>query len=127
MPGFQALAQAHSPHAPQSAARALLVLVRPGDEEAIARIREVAQDLIPLTASAKVAAPAAARPAAVLTPRQEDILRGLLRGLSNKAIGRELGISHFTVRNHVAQLFQLLEVQSRQELASATTALLAGN
>lgn len=106
--------------------RALLVLVRPGDEEAIARIRELAQDLIPLTASAKAEEPPATRPGAVLTPRQEQILRGLLRGLSNKAIGRELGISHFTVRNHVAQLFQLLEVRSRQELASATAGVIAG-
>lgn len=49
----------------------------------------------------------------VLTDRQRDILQGIVDGLSNKEIGRRLGISHFTVRNHVSRLLQQLGLPSR--------------
>jgi DNA-binding NarL/FixJ family response regulator len=51
-----------------------------------------------------------------LTNRQRDILRGLLEGRANKEIGRMLNLSHFTVRNHVANLFKVFGVKSRREL-----------
>ena len=51
-----------------------------------------------------------------LTQRQFEIALGVMRGLSNKGIGRELGISHFTVRNHLSRLLLLLGLSSRQEL-----------
>jgi len=51
----------------------------------------------------------------MLTGRQRDILRLLMRNLSNKEIGRRLALSHFTVRNHVSQLLKLLKVRSRKE------------
>ena len=50
-----------------------------------------------------------------LTQRQFEIALGVMRGLSNKGIGRELGISHFTVRNHLSRLLLLLGLSSRQE------------
>lgn len=53
------------------------------------------------------------RPA--LTARQREVLDFLLAGLSNKAIARKLGLSHFTVRNHVSQLMRLLGVATRKE------------
>lgn len=56
-------------------------------------------------------------PAARLTPRQIDVLRGLCRGLANKEIGRELGMSENTVRSHVAAIFRVLRVSSRTEAA----------
>lgn len=49
-----------------------------------------------------------------LTDRQQDILPLLLQSLSNKQIGRSLGLSPFTVRNHVSQLLRLLDVPSRK-------------
>jgi DNA-binding CsgD family transcriptional regulator len=49
----------------------------------------------------------------LLTDRQRDILQGIVDGLSNKEIGRRLGISHFTVRNHVSKLLQQLGLPSR--------------
>ncbi|WJD60329.1 response regulator transcription factor [Pseudomonas kurunegalensis] len=52
-----------------------------------------------------------------LTPRQLDVLRLLHRGLSNKAIGKQLGLSENTVRGHVQALLVALEVSSRSQAA----------
>lgn len=49
-----------------------------------------------------------------ITARQRQILQLLSQDLSNKDIGRRLGLSHFTVRNHVSQLLRLLGVPSRK-------------
>lgn len=51
-----------------------------------------------------------------LSERLEQILLLVGKGMSNKAIGRMLGISHFTVRNHVARLLRLYGVANRDEL-----------
>lgn len=50
-----------------------------------------------------------------LTPRQLDVLRGALKGMPNKAIGRELGISEGTVKSHLSAAFQILNVRNRTE------------
>lgn len=50
-----------------------------------------------------------------LTERQADVLRAALRGLPNKLIARELGISDGTVKTHLAAIFRELDVQSRTE------------
>jgi two-component system nitrate/nitrite response regulator NarL len=55
-------------------------------------------------------------PAGQLSPRLEQVLRLVGEGMSNKAIGRQLGISHFTVRNHVARLLRIYKVRNRDEL-----------
>lgn len=57
-------------------------------------------------------APAFALPR--LTGRQRDILPLILQRLSNKQIGRTLGLSPFTVRNHVSLLLRLLGVPTRK-------------
>jgi DNA-binding CsgD family transcriptional regulator len=41
-----------------------------------------------------------------LTPRQEEILELVTRGISNKAIAAQLGISVDTVRRHGARIKQ---------------------
>jgi two-component system, NarL family, nitrate/nitrite response regulator NarL len=48
-----------------------------------------------------------------LTPRQADIAALLQEKRSNKVIAKELGISHFTVRNHITVLMLLLDVDKR--------------
>lgn len=52
---------------------------------------------------------------AALTPREQDVLRGLADGLPNKTIAYDLGISPRTVEVHRANLMTKLEVHSLSE------------
>jgi two-component system response regulator FixJ len=52
---------------------------------------------------------------AALTPREQDVLRGLAHGRPNKKIAHELGISPRTVEAHRANLMAKLEVRSLSE------------
>lgn len=52
-----------------------------------------------------------------LTPREEEILRLLATGESNREIGRRLFISDQTVKNHVASIFRKLRVNDRTKAA----------
>jgi RNA polymerase sigma factor (sigma-70 family) len=54
-----------------------------------------------------------------LSAREREILTLLARGLSNKEIGVQLGLSPFTIRNHLARIFEKLQVRSRTEAAVA--------
>ncbi|GAB4546553.1 MAG: response regulator transcription factor [Anaerolineae bacterium] len=56
------------------------------------------------------------RPAS-LSRREMEILRCVTRGLHNKAIAQELGISHQTVRNHVTSILTKLNVRGRTQAA----------
>jgi two-component system response regulator FixJ len=51
----------------------------------------------------------------VLTPRERDVLRGLVEGLPNKSIAYDLGISPRTVEIHRANLMSKLDVKSLSE------------
>lgn len=51
----------------------------------------------------------------VLTPREQDVLEGLVRGHPNKTIAYDLGISPRTVEVHRANVMQKLEVASLSE------------
>jgi DNA-binding CsgD family transcriptional regulator len=64
--------------------------------------------------------PVAALPAGPLSPRLEQVLELIRQGMSNKSIGRALGISHFTVRNHVARLLNIYGARNRDELIAVT-------
>lgn len=52
-----------------------------------------------------------------LTAREREILDYLAQGLSNKAIGRALDISHDTVKLHVRHILAKLNLTSRVEAA----------
>ena len=56
-------------------------------------------------------------PVDTLTPRQEEVLRLLAKGLTNKDIARVLGIAEGTVKSHVLRLYEVLEVTNRTEAA----------
>lgn len=53
-----------------------------------------------------------------LTERQIQIIELVGLGLSNKDIARALGLSHFTVRNHMSLLFRAFQISHREELAA---------
>jgi len=50
-----------------------------------------------------------------LTQRQVDVLCLMCEGLANKEIARELGISHHTVKIHVAAILKALHVENRTQ------------
>ena len=50
-----------------------------------------------------------------LTPREDDILQNLARGFLYKEIAEQLGISITTVRTHLRNIYEKLQVQNRTE------------
>jgi DNA-binding CsgD family transcriptional regulator len=54
-----------------------------------------------------------------LTRREREIVEKLRVGLTNREIGRDLGISTNTVRNTLARLFEKVGVSTRSELMGA--------
>ncbi|MEP6739823.1 MAG: response regulator transcription factor [Caldimonas sp.] len=75
--------------------------------------------LAPAAATPRATGIDAARPIATLTERQLEVLRLLGRGLSNKEIGRDLGLSEKTVKAHVTAIFKTLNVVNRTQAATA--------
>lgn len=57
--------------------------------------------------------PHTGRRAAGLTTREAEVLGLLARGLPNKGIARQLGISPKTVSNHIEHVYTKLAVSSR--------------
>jgi DNA-binding NarL/FixJ family response regulator len=55
----------------------------------------------------------------VLTGRQLDVLGAICRGLSNKDIGQELGLSEKTVKTHITAIFRALNVVNRTQAVNA--------
>jgi two-component system, NarL family, nitrate/nitrite response regulator NarL len=54
---------------------------------------------------------------AQLSPREQDVLRHIARGASNKEIGRALGIAGPTVKIHVQHILRKLGLSSRLQAA----------
>ncbi|WP_245664982.1 response regulator [Actinoplanes subtropicus] len=71
---------------------------------------------------------AAAAPFPQLTEREHEVLTLVARGLDNTAIGRRLGVSGKTVRNHVSNVLTKLQVADRSAaILRAREAGLGGN
>jgi DNA-binding NarL/FixJ family response regulator len=51
-----------------------------------------------------------------LTPREYQVVLMVGRGLSNKEVARELGVSDGTVKLHVHNIFQKLGARNRSDL-----------
>jgi RNA polymerase sigma factor (sigma-70 family) len=51
-----------------------------------------------------------------LTERQREVVILACQGLSNKMIGRQLGVTEGTVKIHLYAIYKKLEVRSRTDL-----------
>ena len=56
-----------------------------------------------------------------LTSRESDVLKRVARGLSNKEIGRELGLAEITIKLHMRNVFRKIGARSRSEAAVMAT------
>ena len=67
--------------------------------------------------------PSAPEPAGILdlTARERDVVALVAEGMRNEEVGRRLGISEKTVRNHLTAAFQKLGVSGRLELVLLAT------
>ncbi len=89
---------------------ALLIVYQGGSYMSPEIARKVITQLTP-----RRPAPAEA-PESVLTPRQSDIVQGLVDGLSYKMIADKYDISVETVRDHIKKIYKKLEVNSKAEV-----------
>ena len=89
-----------------------------GLEILVRSLRQVAdgQRLLPLPSSDQTAVLDNAL--AVLTDREQQIMRLVSEGLSNKEIGRRLNISDGTIKQHLHHIYQKLEISNRTVLAA---------
>jgi DNA-binding NarL/FixJ family response regulator len=53
----------------------------------------------------------------VFTPRQEEVLRLLLKGSSNREIGEQLNLSDETIKNHITSILRGFGVKTRMQAA----------
>ncbi|HMS21132.1 MAG TPA: helix-turn-helix transcriptional regulator [Sphingorhabdus sp.] len=99
----------------------LLVIIDKGDSLPMDRLCALLPeaDIVPTGLQPDLFAehdPAKIQAPPTLTARQLEILHYVSKGMTNKEIARILGISNFTVRNHVSKLLNALNVSKRQEL-----------
>jgi two-component system, NarL family, response regulator LiaR len=59
----------------------------------------------------------AGAPLSVLSPREQEVLRELASGRTNREIGERLAIGEETVKTHVARILSKLGLQHRTQLA----------
>ena len=58
-----------------------------------------------------------ALPYLVLTPRERDLVRGVVAGQTNREMAREFGLSEQSVKNVLSTVYQKCHVRNRLELA----------
>ena len=58
------------------------------------------------------------RPMQLLTPRESEVARLVVKGLSNKEIGRQMDLSEGTVKIHLHNIYKKLNVSNRTALAA---------
>jgi two-component system nitrate/nitrite response regulator NarL len=83
----------------------------------VAAYRGATREIAATTAITATAATVPESSIASLSPRELDILRGIVRGASNKEIAREHGIAETTVKIHVQHVLRKLNVSSRVHAA----------
>lgn len=92
------------------------------DDELIARVREALQkDQAQL--QQQLQKKALTRRIDALTPREVEVLQGVVAGLSNKRIARKLGISYKTVELHRGHMMEKMQAHSIAEVVQFYTIL----
>ncbi len=97
--------------------RRMAALLRADGEVALVGTAEDA-DLVVSERVVSTAAPGAVAQGGALTARELEVLRLVARGLSNKEIAADLGITTHTVKYHLAAVLEKLGVRSRTEAVS---------
>ena len=97
--------------------RRMAALLRADGEVALVGTAEDA-DLVVSERVVATAAPGAFAQGGALTARELEVLRLVARGLSNKEIAADLGITTHTVKYHLATVLEKLGVRSRTEAVS---------
>ncbi|MCE7797132.1 response regulator [Sphingobium sufflavum] len=87
-------------------------LEKPFEKASLIGALEAAFDHIAAASGAATRAAHAEQKLAALTPRERDVLEGLAKGLPNKTIAYDLGISARTVEVHRANLMTKLHVRA---------------
>jgi DNA-binding NarL/FixJ family response regulator len=52
-----------------------------------------------------------------MSDREQEVLRGVAQGQSNKEIGRALGLTEVSIKLHLRNVFRKMDVKSRSEAA----------
>jgi DNA-binding NarL/FixJ family response regulator len=88
-------------------------------DELIRGVRAAAHGESPLApkAARELLGSRGSAPASQLTDREREVLRLVTRGLPNKLIARELGITEKTVKAHLTTVFQRIGVRDRVQAA----------
>ena len=87
-------------------------------QQLLAAVRAAAAGQVPLDPRVAAAVlPDHARRSEALSRREIDVLRLTAKGLANKQIGRELGISESTVKAHLGNVFRRIGVADRTSAA----------
>ena len=50
-----------------------------------------------------------------LSPRETDVLRALVKGISNRQIGKELGVEEVTIKLHLRRIYKKIGVANRTQ------------
>lgn len=103
-------------------AGALDFIEKPFAADAILNVAVAALDRLAAQADEEPLATTASARLALLTPREREVLEGLLAGLPNKSIAYDLAISPRTVEIHRARVMAKMDARSLSELVQLSLA-----